>query len=154
MSHGLAEDPARIPKQELTDEQRAILGRLEVFAAKHNTRHFPSSPALVASFLDSCDAEELLTVVEAIVAAHDLVFCSNPCATSSVRAALHRRPCSIFPRSWSATDKLVFANIDEATRSIILRREHARDAGLRQAQNRLADERKKLEEERKTMGQR
>jgi hypothetical protein len=104
----------------------------------------PWSPKVVAEFLDSLSDEELLPAVTEIVSAHDQINLSNPCCSSLVKAALHRHPCKDFPRSWSDQDKLVFANLDLATREIVLRREHERDAALRTSQNRISAELKRL----------
>jgi hypothetical protein len=49
-----------------------------------------------------------------------------------------------YPRSWSAEDQRLAALLPPEIRAILFKRERDRDNGLRIAQNKLADERKRL----------
>jgi hypothetical protein len=138
-------DAAGVPApQQLSDEHRAVLAELERFAATKGVKHFPCPPSILAEFLDSQGDAQMLPIVDAVVAAHDMVGLANPACTSAVKLALNRSPCKNFPRSWSAEDKLVFATLDPLTRAVVLRRENERDTALRAGQNRIAAELKRL----------
>jgi hypothetical protein len=134
-----------LPRVEPSEEQLALWYRLEAHAATRGVRAFPSTPALVADFLNTLIDEELEEVCLAIQAIHDSVGASSPVATIAVRTILERRLRAESPRSWSRDDKQLFASLPVEIRAVLARRENERDASLRTKQNQLAEERKKLQ---------
>jgi hypothetical protein len=123
--------------QQLSEQQRATLRLLERFAASKGVRHFPTSPALLAAFLDSQGDADPFPIIDAVVQAHDTLGLANPACTSAVKLALSRSPCKDYPRSWSSEDRVVFASLDPLTRAVVLRRENERDVALRRKQTQL-----------------
>ena len=133
-----------LPRVEPSKQQLDIWRTFEAHAQRKGVRSFPTSPAIVADFLNTLPDERLEETCQALQIIHDSVGASSPVCTLAVRTVLERRLRTECPRSWDRADRLAFAAVPPEIRSILVKRENARDAGLRQAQNKLAAERKKL----------
>ena len=133
-----------LPRVEPSKEQLDIWHRFEEHAARRGVRSFPTSPAIVADFLNSLTDEALEPACQAIVCIHDSVGASNPVATVACRTILERRLRPETPRAWPKEDKQLFASLPVEIRAILTRRENERDTALRRSQNKLASEIKKV----------
>jgi hypothetical protein len=136
-----------VPKVEPSPEQLSIWRALEQHAARRVVRPFPSSPGIVADFLSSIADADLEAACSAIVAVHNSVGASNPCATIAVQTILERRLRAECPRSWSKEDRQFFVSLARETQVILTRRENERDAALRRQQQNELDKRKGVSRE-------
>jgi hypothetical protein len=132
---------------EPTDEQRALFRNYELYCQRVGvSRSFPATPALAAAWLQTLDDAHLEAAVAALVAIHDQLGLSNPCATLACRTVLERRLRTECPRSWDKEARQLFASLPPEVRAILTARENARDAALRRKQNELAALTAKLKE--------
>jgi hypothetical protein len=136
-----------LPRVEPTAEQLNIWRSLEAHAATRGVRAFPSTPALVADFLNTLIDEELEDACQAIQSIHDSVGSSSPVATIAVRTILERRLRAESPKSWSRDDKQLFASLPVEIRAVLARRENERDAGLRRKQQEIHEPIRRLTED-------
>ena len=128
-----------------------VLERLDIFgkwAASKSVRKCPAKPHVVAAFcLDQhqmgAAPQVILAILAAVEALHEYHGLSNPVRTSAVRAALDTIIKIDLPRSWPASNKVLFAQLDPDIREIISRREQQRDKALRRLQNEAAEQRQK-----------
>jgi hypothetical protein len=137
----------------LTERDLALLGPFVEWCAKKQVRNCPASPASVAVFVTEHahrGQEFVFDTLEAIAALHDRHGLSNPTATVAVRLAV----CAIAemkpPRAWNKQEKLLFGCLPPEIAYAVSRCERAREKGLRQAQNKLAEVRQKLKPEKET----
>lgn len=137
----------------LTERDLTLLGPFVEWCARKSVRHCPASPATVAVFVTEIahqGQEAILDTLEAIAALHDRHGLSNPTATVAVRLAV----CAIAemkpPRAWNKREKLLFGCLPPEIAHAVSRCERAREKGLRQAQNKLAEVRQKLKPEKET----
>jgi hypothetical protein len=145
----LAESLGPAVKPELTQDVRDRLAIFVTFCKSNNVRHCPARPATCAAFAkaeaaNGRDPQGIVSLLAAVSALHDHHSLSNPTATAAVRFALESIIKSDPPRSWGKDEKAEWALLPPDIRQAIARREEQRDQALRQAQNRLADERKRL----------
>jgi hypothetical protein len=147
----LAESLGPIAKPDIGQDVRDRLAIFIAFCKSHNVRHCPARPATVAAFAkaeaaNGRDPQGIVSLLAAVSALHDHHSLANPTATTVVGAALNQvieiEPA---PRSWRADEKSEWAKLPPDIRQAIARREEQRDQALRQAQNRLAEERKRLQ---------
>jgi hypothetical protein len=124
----------------LSDEQRELYGRAIRYCEALGLSASPMSPAAVASILKATPQESILQMAAAIAAGHDEQDLANPVATYAVRQILEQRLQTEPPRSWSKEDRVIWASLDPMMRMIITRREQERDAALRRAQNKFAEQ--------------
>ena len=118
------------------------------FCSKRAVRHCPARPAVVATYLADCayrGEEFALKTVEAIEALHEHHGLSSPIATRLVTVALDKI-VTVEPPRWPKEDKILFARLPAGIKHRIAERETQRDNALRQSQNKLAEERHKLNE--------
>jgi hypothetical protein len=137
------------PRIELTPDVLARFDRFSKWCAVKQVRRLPAKPKTVAAFVLEQDAlgvpaQQIISILNAIELSHDHHSLSNPTQTAIVRSALEQVIKTEPPRSWRAEEKAEFAMLPPDVRAAIARRESDRDKALRQAQQRLADERKRL----------
>jgi len=139
--------PFEQPKTPLAADVLDRLNRFLAFTKETCCRACPARPSSVAAFVIhehglGTPAQQILSLVEAIAAFHDHYGLAKPVATAIVRLALeeviHIEP----PRAWPKEEKAAFALLPPDIRNVIARRENERDAWLRRAQNKAAEERK------------
>ena len=128
---------------------RDRFGLFEKFCSERSVRRLPAKPWVVAAFIldqtaNGRDAQGCLALLAAIAEVHDVHSLSNPTATTVVRSALESIIKSDPPRGFNHEEKTAWALLAPDIRAAITRRESERDKALRQAQNRLAEERKRL----------
>src|SRR5262249_59922252 len=90
--------------------------------------------------------EEILKFMAAIEAWETNSGRANPCASPAVRAALAEILKIDAARSWSKSERLVFASLPIEAREIILRHARLDSDAVRKAQNAAAQLRKELAE--------
>jgi hypothetical protein len=141
--------PFEQPKTPLATDELGRLGRFLAWAKEKCVRACPARPSVVAAYVLQehglgTPAQQILAILESIVAFHDHHSAPNPAATAVVRHALgeaiHIEP----PRSWPKEDKVLFATLPPDIRDVIARREQAREIELRRKQNEVAELRKRL----------
>ena len=116
---------------------------------RRGIRPFPASPAACADWINELPDKEIEPAIEALVAIHESVSASNPCATLSVRTVVERRLRAEAPHGWNRADRQAFLSLPRDIQLTLARREAERNAALRTAQNRLAEEKKKLSQQMK-----
>jgi hypothetical protein len=147
----LAKVAAELPQPpELDDQTREDLRPWLSWTTERGVRHAPAKPYVVAQFIFEQSAtgattEAILKQLDAIAKAHDKFSLPNPVATAAARAALEREFNFDVPRSWTTAEKQTFLTLPAEIRAAISRREQDREKTLRTAQNRLAEERKRLQ---------
>ena len=144
---GAAIERAKVSEFSNKDEAARHLAPFAEWCASKATRVCPSSPLVVAAFVDqlSFKGEQfILETLRAIELLHDHFGYANPVATAKVREAVARIVEVDPPRSWSKEEKELFRTVSPSVQATIARRERDRDRALRQAQNALAEERKRL----------
>ncbi len=142
-----ASDALGVPPQPPTAEQIKIWREgFEAYCQRQAVRPFPISPVIVAGYIQGLPDEEINAALEALVAICEHFTQPNPCATRPVRAVLERRfrNTDECPKSWTREDRMAFVALPEDVKRIVLRREEERDLALRRAQNKLAQEIKRL----------
>ena len=145
----LAESLGSIAKPELTQDVRDRLAVFVAFCKSHNVRHCPARPATCAAFAkaeaaNGRDPQGIVSLLAAVELLHNYHGLSNPTKTAVVAAALDQIIKIEPPRSWAKEDRAEWALLPPDIRQAIARREEQRDQALRLAQNRLAEERKRL----------
>jgi hypothetical protein len=143
----VAELPMRPPPIELSADIRSSLDAFSKWAESKSARRLPAKPATVASFLleqavRGVPAQSILDQLDAIERSHDRHSLSNPVRTAVVREVLGTIIKVDPPRSWPATDKVAFARLPADIRQAIASRERDRDRALRNAQHKIAAERR------------
>jgi hypothetical protein len=142
-------DPTK-PNSELSDALRPELAAYQTWCAKNSCRYLPTKPYVLAQFLrDTAQLGvpwgKLAKFVAAVRAQHDRFHLADPTNSQIVLQTIEQiAPAVEAPRSWPAADKAAFAGLPQPVQEIIARHEAERSKALRQAQNRLADERKRL----------
>ena len=129
-------------------EHREFIGPFLEFCSKRAVRHCPARPAVVATYLADCayrGEDFALKTIDAIEALHEHHGLSNPIATRLVTVALDKI-VTVEPPRWPKEDKILFARLPTPIKLRIAERETQRDNALRQSQNKLAEERKALEQ--------
>jgi hypothetical protein len=97
----------------------------------------------VAQFVEDCaplGSGKVWDLVQEISAAHDGL--ADPTRSDAVSEALSAIRGIEPPHSWRKDEKREFLRLPYGMQLTLLRREDERDAALRRAQNRLANERK------------
>jgi hypothetical protein len=111
-------------------------------------KYCPTTPIVVAAFVTDValvlSEQDISNALRAAELLHDQFNYANPVATAAVRKAWSRIVAWDAPRGWSKEDLQLFKTVSPEVQSIIARRERERDKALRQAQNKLADEIKRL----------
>ena len=148
----LAESFGPIAKPELTQDARDRLAVFLAFCKSNNVRHCPARPATCAAFAkaeaaNGRDPQGVVALLDAVSALHDHHSLANPTQTAAVRTALESIIKSDPPRSWPKEDRASWATLPPDIRQAIARREEQRDQALRQAQNKLAEERHRTRRE-------
>ena len=92
----------------------------------------------------------ILTQVAAIEAMHDSVGMPSPVATTAARFALSQVVSAAPPRSWTKSEKLLWAALPEEVRAVIQRRDANQEAEMRRVQNEAAELRKTCSAEKAT----
>ena len=146
----LSEGFADIPRQQLSADFAARFHIFSEWAVAKQVRKCPAKPATVAAFILEHNAlgvppQQTIAILKAIEEQHDYHNLSNPTTTQVVRAAINQIIKVEPPRSWNKEEKAEWALLPPAVREAITRRESEREVALRRAQNKLADERKRLE---------
>ena len=118
------------------------------FCLANKVPYLPCRPTTLAAFIqsqiaDGIKPEKIRSIVSAIESLHDQNGYGNPAATSLVRFALDRMAPIEPPRSWTASEKILFTVLPAEIQSVINRREANRETSLRNKQNQLAEELKK-----------
>jgi hypothetical protein len=152
---GEAEIHAKIADQlpqppELDSETLEALRPWLAWTTSRNVRHAPAKSYVCAQFVAEQSAtgattQSILKQIDAIARLHDKFSLPNPIATAPVRAVLEREFNPAAPRSWTGPEKEMFVMLPAEIRAAISRREQDRERTLRTAQNRLAEERKRLQ---------
>jgi hypothetical protein len=128
------------PATTLDHHQRALFSAFEHFCRSNGVRAIPAAPAIVACYLRTCLAEgDALAAAEAVRMAHQAHGLPCPVSTHVVRAQLNEMLEDKPPRSWRASEQLLWAALPPEIRGIISRRERERDLALRRKQNELAE---------------
>jgi hypothetical protein len=128
----------QLPVEELSADIRTRLDPFNKWALQRQARRCPAKPATVALWaLEQADmgvpAQQILAQLDAIEHLHDRWGLANPAAI--VRRVLDGIIKVPPPRSWPASDKVLFARLDPDIRQIIETRERQRDVALRKLQN-------------------
>jgi len=119
----------------------------EIWCGSKATKVCPSSPDVVAAFVDqqSFQGERfILETLKAIELLHDHFNFANPVATARVRDAVAKIVKVDPPRAWSRAEKELFRTVSPSVQAIIAKREKDRDREVRRLQNERAEERKRL----------
>jgi hypothetical protein len=137
------------PRLEIEDEGKRLLGRFINFCKQNGVRYLPSAPATVAGFIKAeyaagASPEMILKTLEAIEILHSQANAANPVACPSPRLALNEITKIEGPRSWSKSERLVFAGLAPDVQAIILRHAQIDSNAVRRAQNEAAELRKSL----------
>jgi len=145
----LAESLGPVAKPELTQDVRDRLVVFIAYCKSNNVRHCPARPATCAAFAraeaaNGRDPQGIVSLLGAVELLHNYHGLSNPTKTAVVAAALDQIIKIEPPRSWNESDRALWFRLDPEARDIIARHEAERSKALRQAQNRLSDERKRL----------
>lgn len=119
------------------------------FCHSKGVPHLPARPSTLAAYVLEQAAlgkqpdkvRELVTAIEVL---HDLNGHANPAATSLVRFALDRMAPIEPPRSWAKEEKLLFTALPPEIQYVVHKRERSREKELRNRQNALAEEMKKV----------
>jgi hypothetical protein len=108
----------------------------------------PARPATIAAFITAhreIDAKQLLQLVEQIADAHvsrNLADCTK---TWPATLALSRLMKIDPPRSFNSDAREMFYGLPPSLQRYLVQREHERDRGLHQSQQKLADAKKEIE---------
>jgi hypothetical protein len=134
---------------ELTPDVLARFDRFSKWCAVKQCRRLPAKPTTIAAYVLEQDAlghpaQQIISVLDAIALAHDHHSLPNPTQTAIVSAALDQVVKVEPPRSWRPEERAEWSRVPPGIRHAIARRESDRDKALRQAQNKLADERHAL----------
>jgi hypothetical protein len=125
----------------------------EEFCAKWKVPCLPARPTTCAGFCiqyRGLDADELVEIVAGISRAHQAANFADPTASFECNIVLARFVKIEPPRSWTKEDRVEFFRAPVAIQKIVLRREDERNVGVQRAIQKLVDERKQLENVRKT----
>ena len=138
-----------VPARSLSADVRDRFGLFEKWCSDKSVRRLPAKPWVVAAFIldqtaNGRDAQGCLALLAAIDDLHQHHGLASPVHTQVVRAALETFLKTAPPRSWNNEERAEFALLPPDIRHAIARREAERDKALRLAQNRLAEERKRL----------
>ena len=129
-----------LERPELTDSQRLLVGRLQMFCGQNGiSQALPLAPVLVAAFLERQAAPDIEGAIAAIKAWSDYYFLADPCSSIPVRTVLERRLRIAPPRAFNKQDRELFAALPVEMRSVVYRREQERDNALRRLQQRAAE---------------
>jgi hypothetical protein len=128
------------PPPELTPEARQHLTPFLSWCEQQRVRPLPAKPTSVAAFAQAqsdrgVPKDKIGQTLSAIEALHNAASVGNLCATPVVQ---------IVTASWPKEWKEEFKTYPREAQAKIAAREHGRETALRQAQNRLAEERKRL----------
>jgi hypothetical protein len=124
------------------------------FCAKWKVPCLPARPTTCAGFAiqyRGLDAAELVEIMAGISRAHQAANFADPTASFECNVVLARFVKIEPPRSWTKEDRVEFLALPATVQKIVLRREEERDAGQQRALQKLADERKLLENVRQTI---
>jgi hypothetical protein len=138
------------PPPDLSPEARQHLTPFLAWCEQARVRPLPARPTSVAAFAQAqqdrgVPRERVRATLEAIESLHNAASVGNPCATPVVQivtAASTIEP----PRSWPKEWKEEFKTYPREAQEKIAAREADREKALRIAQNKLAEERKRLTE--------
>jgi hypothetical protein len=138
-----------VPARSLSADVRDRFSLFEKWCTEKGVRRLPCKPWVVAAFIlsetaNGRDAQSCMALLAAIEAAHDSQNLSNPVVTAAVRQVLEKIIKSDPPGGWRPEEKAAWTQLPADVRAAISRCEAARDKGLRQAQNKLANERHAL----------
>jgi hypothetical protein len=138
-----------LPPVALDDETKQHLSPFLRWTTEANVRFCPCLPTTVGAFVlkqasTGVSTEQILKQIDAIARLHDSHGLPNPTATTATRAVLEREFAFAAPRSWTGPEKELFCTLPAEIRAAISRREQDRERALRQRQNELAEERKRL----------
>src|SRR5262249_20598468 len=130
------------------DEDQVLLSNFVKWTKENGVRCLPAAPCSVAAYLMTLagQPETILKTVEAIEAFHVNQNLGSPTATSAVRAVLEEILHSDGPRSWSKSERLVFASLPVEIRAIIERRVRLDSNAVRKAQNEAAALKHRIEQ--------
>ncbi len=131
----------------LSTEVRSRLDAFNKWAEMKHARRAPAKPTTIANYVLSqaalgVPAQSILDQLDAIERQHDKFRLPNPVRTAVVREVLETIVTVDPPRSWPAADKVAFALLPPDTRRVVADRERERDRALRNAQHKIAAERR------------
>jgi hypothetical protein len=132
---------------QLDADELAALSVFNRWCNLNGLRTCPANPRVIAAWLRSeknTDPSKIIDTLSAIERLHDFHSLPNPIATSCVRNELCRLQAIEPPRSWPAASKLMFAALPPEIRAVVAKRERERERWLRNKQNELAEELKRL----------
>jgi hypothetical protein len=140
-----------LPAHELSDEMKALLVPYIRWCEIQRVRALPSRPTTIAAFLQGQKDRGIqpLETLLAIEALHLFAGYANPVATPVVRSMIEGAPVDP-PRSWSKVEKEEHQLLPLHMQTVIARREQDRERSLRTSQNKLAEERKRLQADAET----
>jgi hypothetical protein len=149
---------SRIAAQRFVPEVHELraLQLFEGWARSRGVKALPTSPVVLATYVASeaeagIPAEEIAEFLATIIRWHDAYLLANPVASAPVKAQLQalfsdQQPlASDGPRSWSKSERVVWAGLPAHAQQIILRHSKLDSDAVRKAQNHAAALKQELE---------
>jgi hypothetical protein len=151
MAAVVAEIVGPTPKHDRSKPQAFIR-----WCEQKGTTALPASISAVALFVLEHQKDGLETVLAHLAdisGSHCDAGLADPTTSYPATAALNKIARVEPPRSWDADGRALFLGLPYAVQRFVLKRETERDVALRQAQNRLAEERKSANATKETISE-
>jgi hypothetical protein len=139
------------PTLPLDSEAQIRLQHFADYCKAVGVRPLPAAPATCAAFAKAqytrgASADAILATLQDIEALHSNANLANPVASTAVRAVLEEILHIDGPRSWSKSERLLFASLPIEIRAIIERRVKMDSNAVRKAQHERAAAVQELEQ--------